>query len=152
MQQGREGAGNDAMMDGRNDAFRTHAGVPQQCLGWMNRRGAAPGAVRERGGEKRRGLTEPKPGSAGDRGTQRLRQCEAHGALCLSGGHLRDRSLCDCPKMGQCSQGHDRTGQDRTGEDRLGQQVGGVARGSLFRQNDRRKRFHREHHTSWSIM
>lgn len=75
---------------------------------------------RERGGEKRRGLTEPKPGRAGDRGTQRLRRCEAHGALCLSGGHLRERSLCDCLKMGQCSQGHDRrdgTGQVRTGQD-----------------------------------
>lgn len=28
--------------------IKTHAGVPQQCLGWMNRKGAAPGAMRER--------------------------------------------------------------------------------------------------------
>lgn len=34
---------------------RTHAGIPQQCLGWMNKRGAAPGDKRERewGEEKR---------------------------------------------------------------------------------------------------
>lgn len=32
----------------------THAGIPQQCLGWMKRRGAAPGCHEK--GEKRRQL------------------------------------------------------------------------------------------------
>lgn len=30
----------------------THAGIPQQCLGWMKRRGAAPGC-HEKGGEEK---------------------------------------------------------------------------------------------------
>lgn len=67
------------------------------------------------GGEKRRGLTEPKPGRAGDRGTQR-RTGEADGVRCLSGGYLPDRSLCDC-LMSQGSKGHEGTGQVRTGQD-----------------------------------
>lgn len=44
------------MIDGR--CIRTHAGVPQQCLGWMNRRGAAPGAMREREREREEGARE----------------------------------------------------------------------------------------------
>lgn len=36
------GEGGKGVIDGH--CIKTHAGVPQQCLGWMNRRGAAPGA------------------------------------------------------------------------------------------------------------
>lgn len=35
-----------------------HAGIPQQCLGWMKRREAAPGATR-RGKEKHKSIEEP---------------------------------------------------------------------------------------------
>lgn len=48
--------------------IQTHAGVPQQCLRWMNRRGAAPGATRE----KKRVNRAKAKGGAGGRGTQRL--------------------------------------------------------------------------------
>lgn len=59
----REGVGTDATMM-TVTMLRTHAGVPQQCLGWMNRRGAAPGAARERRGEEKR-FNRAKAGLSG---------------------------------------------------------------------------------------
>lgn len=104
---------------------------------------------RERGGEKKRGLTEPKPGRAGDRGTQRLTG-GADSALCLSGGHLRDRSLCDCLVWAKAAKGMtDRTGQDRTGLDRRGQvrTAGRTCMGFNSLSHQQENRFHRKHHT-----
>lgn len=113
------GGEGDAMIDGR--CIRTHAGVPQQCLGWMNRRGAAPGAMRERekerrgqGRKKRRGLTEPKPGRArgerrggGGGGGQRHTETEAKGEARTSPSVCREDTCVTglCVTVAECSQG-----------------------------------------------
>lgn len=84
----------------------------------MNRRGAAPGATRERRGEEKR-VNGAKAGlSRGQRHTET--ETGADGAPCPSGGHLRDSSLCDCliwAKAAMCM-------MDGTEQDRSGQQVG----------------------------
>lgn len=44
------GAVEEGMVEGQ--CIKTHAGIPQQCLGWMNRKEAAPSAMREKKRDK----------------------------------------------------------------------------------------------------
>ncbi len=43
--------------------LKTHAGIPQQCLGWMKRRGAAP-EYHEKGGEEKTIKYKSQPSQA----------------------------------------------------------------------------------------
>ena len=83
---------------------------------------------RERGGEKRRGLTEPKPGwgGKGQGGTETQAAKQTAPSVCQE--DICVTGLCVTVSDGRSSQGHD--GQDRTrqnkdgrGQDRSGQQV-----------------------------
>lgn len=81
----------------------------------MNRRGAAPGAAKEKRGKQKRFNRAKSQLEQGDRDTQRL-MGEADSALCLSGGLWGDRSLCDCLRWTTAAKGtnrHGRTGLNR---------------------------------------
>lgn len=111
----------------------THAGVPQQCLGWMNRRGAAPGATkRERRGEEKRFNRAKAMLSREQRHTE---PGGWNGQRPLSFRRTSEWQVSMWPSQTKGSQGHD--GQDRITKDRWGQQVGAAYR-LIPLQNNRR--------------
>ncbi len=106
---------------------------------------------RERGGQKRRRLTEPKPGWAGGQ-----RHTETDGWSRQRPLPFRRTSVWQVSvwlsRMGQGSQGHDgqdRTGQERTGQVRTGQvrTAGRSCMGIHSPSEQQENRLHRKHHT-----